>query len=137
MFRRHDLPLIPERPAYVAYYTGYKTDNCIKFTNDGVIIILKKEGKKMDVRTLVMEELRKLEEEKNKTVDELIEANRSEIEARKILAAQKEEDEYIATIRESVNKNYSVAEEHLNTILNNLPEQIEEVKSEEPNNDQI
>lgn len=143
MFFKHDLPLIPERPAYVAHYEGYKPDDCIRFTKEGIIIILKKEGKKMGARTLVIDELNKLSEEKNKVVAELVEANRPEIEAKKIEAAQKAEDEYVASIKEKVNKSYSVAENHLNSILNSLPEEetevekTEEIKCEEPNNDQI
>ena len=96
----------------------------------------------MDARTLVMEELRKLSAEKNRVVAESVEANRSEIEAKKIEAAQKAEDEYIACIKEKVDKSYSVAENHLNSILNSLPEEVEteqteEPKAEETNNDQI
>lgn len=133
MFRKHNLPFIFERPAYVAYYDSYKLDDCIKITKDEIIIILKKEGKKMDAISLVNEELRKLEIEKSNVVAEILTKEKEKIEALKAEAARKAEEEFIESVKLKVNDTYKVAEDHLNSILAQLPKEVvtEEVMTEE------
>ena len=58
------------------------------------------------------------------------------------LLSQKNEVVALDIVKEKVDKSYSVAENHLNSILNSLPEEVEteqteEPKAEETNNDQI
>ena len=134
MFRKHNLPFISERPAYVAYYDGYKLDDCIKITKDEIIIILKKEGKNMDAKSLVNEELQKLETEKSNVVAEILTKEHEKIEVLKVEAARKAEEEFIESVKLKVDDTYKVAEDHLNSILAQLSEEVvtEETTTEEP-----
>lgn len=113
---------VEDIPAFIQYvgddyYTG--KDNIF----DGLIINLKKEGKKMDARFLVKEQLDILSQEKEKLVAEIRESDKEVIEQLRLEAADQAEALYLAEAAKKVDEKFKLAEDHLKALLDSLPEE--------------
>lgn len=113
--------ILDDRPAFVSYIDDYyaKKNNIF----EGLIIKLKKEVKKMDARTLVVEQLEILAQEKEKLVAEIRESDKEVIEQLRLEAADQAEALYLAEAAKKVDEKFKLAEDHLKALLDSLPEE--------------
>lgn len=125
VYSQKDIPVFIQ---YVGddYYT--REDNIF----NGLIINLKKEGKKMDARFLVKEQLDILSQEKEKLVAEIRESDKEVIEQLRLEAADQAEELYLAEAAKKVDEKFKLAEDHLKALLENLPEEVAPVTEEVP-----
>lgn len=123
--------IFDDRPAFVSYVEeGYYINQDINL--DDLIIKLKKEVKKMDARSLVVEQLAILNAEKEKLVAEIRESDREVIDALRLEAANQAEELYLAEAAKKVDEKFKLAEDHLRALLENLPEEVAPVTEEVP-----
>lgn len=122
---------IDDRPAFVSYVKeGYYINRDINL--DDLIIKFKKEVKKMDARSLVVEQLAILNAEKEKLVAEIRESDREVIDGLRLEAANRAEELYLAEAAKKVDEKFKLAEDHLKALLENLPEEVTPVAEEAP-----
>lgn len=122
---------IEDRPAFVCYVkNGYYINQDISL--DDLIIKLKKEVKKMDARSLVIEQLAILKAEKEELVAQIKESDKEVIDALRLEAANQAEQLYLAEAAKKVDDKFKLAEDHLKTLLENLPEETVPEAEEAP-----
>lgn len=84
----------------------------------------------MSARELVLEQLESLKKEKDNLVDQVLAAEAEAIEELKRKAAEQAEAEYREEVEVKVAHQFRIAEEHLNKLLSELPEETHEETSE-------
>lgn len=84
----------------------------------------------MDARTLVVEQLEILAQEKEKLVAEIKESDKEVIDQLRLEAANQAEALYLKEAAKKVDEKFKLAEDHLKALLENLPEETPVVSKE-------